>query len=196
MPAGQGGCRDLCLCERAGALPSTARHGNTKIHKRDHTARWKITAWAWQINCGIKVLMGNKKEKTSYSSPWHRIKLTRFSNALLELLCSGALVAAAQIMLPYLNWLEQGCILSFQRWRVSLHLHHAEVEESCSYVFNNWTEVGVFFPPFFVSFSFFFLKIIKHGAMVIFSNKCDLCFCCCCISLNLGESNWGHLDET
>lgn len=62
-----------------------------------------MTAWAWQINCRIKVLMGNKKEKNSYSSPGRRIKLTHSSDALLELLCGGALVAAALIMLPYLN---------------------------------------------------------------------------------------------
>lgn len=42
---------------------------NTKIHKRNPTARWKITAWAWQINCQIKVLMGNKKEKTAIHHP-------------------------------------------------------------------------------------------------------------------------------
>ncbi len=125
----------LCLYEsERPSIDSKIRkhtHTHTQIHKHNHTARWKITVWAWRINCGIKVLMGNKREKNSYSSPWHRIKLTHFSNALLELLCGAALVAAPQIMLPYLNWLEQGCILCFQRWSASLHLFNVEVEEIC-----------------------------------------------------------------
>lgn len=47
--------------------------------KNNSTATWKMTLWAWQINCRIKVLMGNKESKNSYSSLWNRIKITRFS---------------------------------------------------------------------------------------------------------------------
>lgn len=36
--------------------------------KNNPTAEWKITLWPWQINCRMKVLMGNKDSKNSYSS--------------------------------------------------------------------------------------------------------------------------------
>lgn len=73
------------------------------------TVKWKITLWAWQINCWIKVLMGNKESKNSYSSFKNKIKLMRFSMwPPRELLFSGLLVAAPQIMLPYLKLMKAG----------------------------------------------------------------------------------------
>lgn len=59
----------------AGAQQSTARCVNTHTHTNAQscTARWKITAgevrMAWWINCGIKVLIGNKRVKTAIHHP-------------------------------------------------------------------------------------------------------------------------------
>lgn len=92
---------------------------NAQMHEKQQecanrynpTVRWKITPWAWQINCRIKMLMGNKEKKNSYSSPSNRIKLTLLNVPPLSYCSEGVLVAAPQIMLPYLNWWEREHII-------------------------------------------------------------------------------------
>lgn len=55
------------MWERARApppLPSAARRGETHTNTHNHTWQGeKLQCGAWRINCRIKVLMGNKREK-------------------------------------------------------------------------------------------------------------------------------------
>lgn len=61
------------MWERARApppLPSAARRGETHTNTHNHTWQGeKLQCGAWRINCRIKVLMGNKREKTAIHHP-------------------------------------------------------------------------------------------------------------------------------
>lgn len=75
---------DVCSqCKGWAAFPRRKRtnawNEKKETFKNNPTVKWKITLAALQINCRIKVLMGNKESKNSYSSLWNRIKLTHFT---------------------------------------------------------------------------------------------------------------------